>query len=169
MLMGCRKLTQIKRPGDCSQRKLETNSRISRGSWRRSALRTCQTHLSSRPWKVTPSRSVICDGSARLIHNRSLEELLVTAEEEKEASKPGFRSTFKRVARSKISAERALGATSEVQDAYNQLLVRSVTATLAQVVLMHETGRVEYLALSAAGNLESESQQAGCKGNPKAG
>jgi hypothetical protein len=86
----------------------------------------CQTRLSSKLWKGIRSRSVICDGSARLIYTRSLEELLITAEEEKEASKPGFRSTFKRIARSKVSAERSLDATSEVQDAYNRLLVRSV-------------------------------------------
>jgi hypothetical protein len=98
-----------------------------------------------------------------------LEELMVTAEAEKEASKPGFRSTLKRVARSKVSAERALDATGGVQDAYNRLLVRSVAAMLAQVLLIHETGRIEYLALSAAGELESESKQARCKGNPKAG
>jgi hypothetical protein len=34
--------------------------------------------------------------------------------------------------------------------------------------LIRETGRIEYLALSAAGELESESRQARCKDKPKA-
>jgi hypothetical protein len=44
---------------------------------------------------------------------------------------------------------------------YDRYLQRS------QVVLIHETGRIKYLALSAAGEPESESKQARCKDNAK--